>query len=29
MTPGNGWSDWWIPRTVHFLEDGMDFWWSA
>ena len=29
MTPGNGWADWWIPRTAHFLEDGMDFWWSA
>lgn len=29
MTPGNGWSDWWVPRTTHFLEDGMDFWWSA
>jgi alpha-glucosidase len=28
MTPGNGWAAWWIPRTAHFLEDGMDFWWN-
>jgi len=29
MTPGNGWSDWWVHRTTHFLQDGMDFWWSS
>jgi len=28
MTPGNGWAAWWVPRTAHFLEDGMDFWWN-
>ena len=28
MTPGNGWEEWWVPRTEHFLRDGMDFWWN-
>jgi hypothetical protein len=25
MTPGNGWAEWYVPRTEHFLKDGMDF----
>jgi hypothetical protein len=25
MTPGNGWEEWYVPRTEHFLKDGMDF----
>jgi alpha-glucosidase len=28
MTPGNGWSEWWVPHSAHFLKDGLDFWWN-
>lgn len=28
MTPGNGWEEWWVARTDHFLRDGIGFWWN-
>ena len=28
MSSGNGWEAWYVPRTEHFLRDGMDFWWN-